>query len=183
MDAMEKIKAVCGEVCAAHLPRWDELPDIELYMDQVIALMGKYMQGFGEDEKLLTSSMVNNYVKMGIVPAPVKKKYSRSHLAHLIIICAMKRVVSMSIIQAFITAGLKELSEQQLLDLTVDYCDVAAAHAAERTMERMNAIEFNGATQLNLLAASCAIRSQLELRMAERIAATLETEKPEKKEK
>lgn len=174
MDIMAKTKFVCEEICAARLPRWDELPDIELYMDQVIALMTKYMQGFAEGDKLLTPSMVNNYVKMGIMPAPVKKKYSRSHLAHLIIICVMKQVIPMTLIQSFISTGLAELSEQQLLDMTADYYDVAAAHAAERTMERAAAIEFEGETGVNLLAASCAIRSQLELRLAEKIAAAVE---------
>ena len=172
MDKMEKIRAACDEVCAARLPRWNELPDIELYMDQVIALMGKYMQGIaGGEEKLLTPSMVNNYVKMGLMPAPVKKKYSRSHLAHLIIICVMKRVMPMTIIRGFISAGLAELSEEQLLDMVGDYYEVAAEHAAQRTIERAAAIEFEGDSGVNLLAASCAIRSQLELRLAEKIAA------------
>ena len=69
------------------LPRWDELPDIELYMDQVITLMGKYFGWLSpQDESVLTSSMINNYVKIGIIPAPIKKKYSRTHLFRLIII-------------------------------------------------------------------------------------------------
>lgn len=171
MDIMEKAKAVCGEVCALRLPRWNELPDIELYMDQVIALMGKYMNSAPEEDKLLTPSMVNNYVKMGLMPAPVKKKYSRSHLAHLIIICVMKRVMPMTGINSFIQAGLAELSEEQLLDMTAGYYDIAASHAAERTLERVSAIDFEGDTALKLLAASCAIRSQIELSLSEKLAA------------
>lgn len=174
MDITEKTKAACEAICELHLPRWDELPDIELYMDQVIGLMGKYMQDFAaEGDKLLTPSMVNNYVKMGIMPAPVKKKYSRSHLAHLVIICVMKQVIPMAIIHSFIRTGLKELTEQQLLDMTADYYEVAAAHAAERTRERIAAIEFEGETGVNLLAASCAIRSQIELRLAETLMADI----------
>ncbi len=42
--------------------------------------------------------MVNNYVKMGVMPAPVKKKYSRIHIAHLIVICVMKSALSISAI-------------------------------------------------------------------------------------
>lgn len=48
------------------LPRWEDLPEIDLYMDQVIALMRKYLSIFDTDgEKLLTPAMINNYVKMG----------------------------------------------------------------------------------------------------------------------
>ena len=115
MDVMERTRAACDQLRAVHLPRWNELPDIELYMDQVLVLMAKYMQGIAaEEDKLLTASMVNNYVKMGLVPAPVKKRYSRSHLARLVIICVMKQVVPMAMIRNFIERGLEEYSEQQL---------------------------------------------------------------------
>ena len=67
------------------LPKWEELPDIELYMDQVIALTNRYL-GNRTKEKMLTSSMVNNYVKMKVMRAPVKKKYTRVHLIYLIVI-------------------------------------------------------------------------------------------------
>ncbi len=171
MDFTEKTAAACAALSSAHLPRWSELPDIELYMDQVIALMGKYMQGIAAaDDKLLTPSMVNNYVKMGIMPAPVKKKYSRSHLVHLIIICVMKQVVPISMIGGFIRSGLEEMSEQQLLDMMADYYESAAARAVERTMERAAAMEPKGGAGVSLLAATCAIRSQIELRLAEMIA-------------
>ena len=67
------------------LPYWDELPEIDLYMDQVVALMEKYMSFHKTDEntKIITNSMINNYVKLGIMPAPVRKKYSKVHIAYL----------------------------------------------------------------------------------------------------
>ncbi|MGK0551624.1 DUF1836 domain-containing protein [Enterococcus faecalis] len=79
-----------------HLPRWHELPDIELYMDQVITLIEKYLSPFITMEKhtLLTSSMVNNYVKQGLIPAPIKKRYNRKHLAFLIAITLLKQVLT-----------------------------------------------------------------------------------------
>lgn len=171
MDTMEKVSAVCGELRAVHLPRWNELPDIELYMDQVIVLMGKYMQGAASGaDKLLTPSMVNNYVKMGLMPAPVKKKYSRSHLAHLVIICTMKQAVPMADISRFIKTGLDGLSEQQLLDMTAEYCEKAAAACADRALEEA-AAAGQGRDALNILAACAAIRSQIELSLAEKLAA------------
>jgi Domain of unknown function (DUF1836). len=63
------------EIETATLPRWKELPDIELYMDQVISLVGKYLTPIlpKQEQALLTKSMVNNYVKLELIPAPVKK--------------------------------------------------------------------------------------------------------------
>lgn len=78
------------------LPRWDELPDIDLYMDQVITLVERYISPViqTDKQKVLTSSMVNNYVKLGMIPAPVKKKYERRHLAFLIAITILKQVLT-----------------------------------------------------------------------------------------
>ena len=68
------------------LPSWDVLPDIELYMDQVISLVTKYLEVYDNVmglHKLVTPSMINNYVKLGIIPAPIKKKYSKLPLLQI----------------------------------------------------------------------------------------------------
>ncbi len=86
-----------GEAIATfHLPRWDELPTLELYMDQVITLIDQYLSPViqGEKHPLLTSSMVNNYVKKGMIPAPEKKRYNQKHLAFLIAITMLKQVLT-----------------------------------------------------------------------------------------
>lgn len=93
------------------LPKWDELPDLELYMDQVISLIRKYLEIFYEvtgDEKFITPSMINNYVKLGIMPAPVKKKYSKKHLAYLLIVCTLKQTLDMQTIQKIIPVDIDD---------------------------------------------------------------------------
>lgn len=93
------------------LPLWDELPDIELYMDQVITLTEKYLAIYQEvlgSDKIITHSMINNYVKLEIIPAPVKKKYSRIHLAYLILLCTLKQTLDISTIKKIIGANLSE---------------------------------------------------------------------------
>lgn len=85
-----------------HLPRWDELPDFHLYMDQVLSLVNDYLS-FAQvrpDEKPLTSAMINNYVKLKILPKPIKKRYTRVHLAHLIIIGLLKGIYPIGDIKA-----------------------------------------------------------------------------------
>ena len=85
-----------------HLPRYEELPEIELYMDQVIVLMQKYLEPLlGQSaDKTITPSMINNYVKQGAVPAPQKKRYGRDHIAQLLIICIFKQILPIPSIQA-----------------------------------------------------------------------------------
>jgi len=103
------------------LPTWEELPDFELYMDQVISLLGKYLDFLPVDEKegtTVTASAINNYVRLRIMPAPVKKRYSRIHLAYLIIICSLKQSVSIGLIQKMIPM---ELAEEDVRRIYNDY--------------------------------------------------------------
>lgn len=74
---------------------WSGLPDLDLYMDQVTTYMAKQLHQFesGSSKKLLTSSMINNYVKNGLIPRPRKKKYSKTHIAILMMVCALKNVL------------------------------------------------------------------------------------------
>ena len=109
MDYKDLCEGVCGN-CV--LPKWDELPDIELYMDQVITLVNKYI-GSASGEPALTSSMINNYVKNNIIPPPVKKKYSRSHLFRLIIICVLKSVLPINDIAEMIDLLLQNTNSEE----------------------------------------------------------------------
>ncbi len=82
------------------LPAWEELPDLELYMDQVVALVCRYVDLHDSaPEPVLTPSSVNNYVRLKVMPAPVRKRYGRLHLAHLVVICCLKRSMSLASIQ------------------------------------------------------------------------------------
>lgn len=99
------------------MPAWEDFPDIELYMDQVISLITKYLEIYSRSlglEKLITPSMINNYVKLKIIPPPEKKKYSRIHLAYLIIICTLKQTLDMATIQKIIPCGIDEERVKQI---------------------------------------------------------------------
>ena len=97
------------------IPKWNELPELDLYMDQVIVLMEKHLNASKKD-KLITPSMINNYVKLGIVPPPIKKKYSKTHIAYLIIICSLKQVMPIPDIKILIDEKLKNSSIEELLN-------------------------------------------------------------------
>lgn len=95
MEERTGVAAWSENFSSLHLPRWNELPDIELYLDQVLTLLDKYLSPFVADsgKHPITSSMINNYVKLRIVPAPVKKRYSRVQLAYLIVIGLLKPIL------------------------------------------------------------------------------------------
>lgn len=100
-----------------NMPRWDDLPEIDLYMDQVISVTDKLLSSLSvEDTPILTPSMINNYVKNRIIPPPVKKKYSREHLAKLIIICIMKPIMEISAIADIMTRNEALYGTAQMLD-------------------------------------------------------------------
>lgn len=96
-------EAYCRKIADIHLPRFAEIPDIPLYMDQLIGFVGKQMDLFAlPSEKPLTSSMVNNYVKMRLVPQPQAKRYQPLHVAYLIMVCLAKRMYSMNDIERLV---------------------------------------------------------------------------------
>ena len=103
------------------LPAWEEIPDIGLYMEQVITLLRRYLDYLPpelKDEEAITAAAVNNYVRNRVMPGPVKKRYYRIHLAYLIMICTLKQGISLSLVQRLLPA---ELTEEQLRPIYSEY--------------------------------------------------------------
>lgn len=97
MNEIEKeLKKLSEDISKYHLPRWEELPDMDLYMDQVITFIEKSVRDFSysSNEKIITPSMINNYVKLNLIPRPIKKRYNKIHLAFLIVISILKQVIT-----------------------------------------------------------------------------------------
>ncbi len=92
------------EILEFHLPRFDELPNIDLYMDQVLSTIENSLNIFSSesDENIITKSMINNYVKQNVIEKPCKKHYKKMHVSYLIIISVLKRVLSISEISKII---------------------------------------------------------------------------------
>ena len=75
------------------LPRYSELPRMGLYLEQVVKYINEFLSTVGCAE--ITTSMVSNYVKKGIIPSPVKKQYYADQIAYLIFIAFIKNVISL----------------------------------------------------------------------------------------
>ena len=87
-------------VAEFRLPRYREIPDMGLYLEQVARYIGEVLAPLGE--YTLTPSMISNYVKKGLVTRPVKKLYSRDQIAYLFFIAVAKSVLSLDAIVTFI---------------------------------------------------------------------------------
>ena len=93
------------------LPLWSDIPDIGLYMEQVIMLLKQYLDYLPPELKeaqFITAATINNYVRKKIMPEPKKKKYYRVHIAYLIMICSLKQCLSIPTLQTMIPMGLTD---------------------------------------------------------------------------
>ena len=85
--------------------RPEEIPNIDLYMDQVTTFMDEHLfstKRYSED-KILTKTMINNYSKNNLLPPSVKKKYSKEHVLLLILIYYFKSILSIKDIETILT--------------------------------------------------------------------------------
>ena len=146
---------------------WDRLPEIYLYMDQVLTFMEKQLSLFERDEHagLLSSSMINNYVKAGVLPRPESKKYNRSHLALLTIVCLLKQVLSLQDIHALLKTSLDTQNESELYDA---FCK-AQKTSIEEVCKRVDSAAKEGDSTLTKLAMDLSIEADARRVAAERI--------------
>lgn len=159
-DKMKEVPAYQDEadrLIAHRFPRYEELPAFGLYMDQVVTYVNDQVGPFYlSDEKLLTTSMVNNYVKHGVVPKPEKKKYSRSHIAYLIAVCILKKVLSIPESTALVKLQLEDHPTEQAFDsfleaLEESIGEVFAAEGARSPSKERHDGEADGAEEADAL--------------------------------
>jgi hypothetical protein len=125
----------------------NEIPNIELYMDQVTTFMDKYLESskrYSED-KLLTKTMINNYTKNNLLPSPNKKKYSKDHMYLLIFIYYMKNILSINDIQSILGPLTKNFfgdsSKIKLEDIYQDVFEVGEQQAMTLSKEVVKMFE------------------------------------------
>ncbi len=157
------------------LPTWDLLPDIELYMDQVVSVVTKCLEVPSSTIELnrpLTPSMINNYVKLGIMPAPNKKKYSKIHLAYLLIVCTLKQTLDMSTIQQIIPVGIDEEEVRKTYDSFVKNQHTAFNYVFTKTRavaDPIFTLEGNNQDRMNDLIMQVSVSANLFKLLTEKI--------------
>ena len=100
-----------------HLPRYQEIPDVGLYLEQAAKYISGCVSPLGD--MALTGSMISNYVKKGLIASPVKKQYSRDQIAYLIFIAICKSVLSLDALDAFLRLQQRSYPLQRAYDYFV----------------------------------------------------------------
>ena len=96
----ETKKRLSESVRDFRMPRYEEIPNVGLYLEQTTKYIAEFLAPL--QEGAITSSMVSNYVKKGLVASPVKKQYSREQIAYLMFIALAKNVLSLDDLTRFI---------------------------------------------------------------------------------
>ncbi len=117
------------------LPAWEEIPDIGLYMEQVVAVLTRYLDYMPpelKDEDFITAAAINNYVRTRAMPRPVRKKYYRTHIVYLIMICSLKQGLSLSMIRRLVPGTLPEDELRDIYEKYVERHRIAAHYFTEQ---------------------------------------------------
>lgn len=145
----EQKTALSRWVADFRLPRYQEIPDVGLYLEQVTKYLSQYLSAVGEVQ--LTPSMISNYVKKGLITNPVRKQYNRDQIAHLLFIALAKSVLSLEDVREFIRLQERTYTTQRAYDyfcgelehmllfvfgLEDDPTDIGSDSSDEKTMLR-----------------------------------------------
>lgn len=155
---------------------WNEMPDIALYMDQVISYLPRQHIHFDGGDAL-TSAMVNNYIKEGLLPRADGKRYSRTHLAYLTAISALKQVLSVRDIGTLVRAGEEGKTPEELYAVFQRELDRALSGTGDQIPENLSPED------LPRLALALAVRSYADRLACQRIISLIHADLPDQKRK
>ena len=173
---MEELKDLKRRLKEERPTGWEQLPDIALYMDQVISYLPRQQIRFDNAENM-TSAMVNNYIKDGLLPRAEGKRYNRIHLAYLTAISDLKQVLSVRDMAALIPAGNLGREPEVVYAAFQEELDAALLDTAQRIPEE------TAPEDLPRLALALALRSYADRLACQRIIEMIRPETPDKKKK
>lgn len=173
---MEELRELKGRLNQERPAPWEALPDIALYMDQIISYLPRQLIRYDESENL-TSAMVNNYIKDGLLPRADGKRYGQTHLAYLTAICALKQVLSVKEMKTLIRDGLQGREPQRVYDYFCRALDKALNDTAKELDEEIEP------ENLSRLALELALRSYADRLACQRILSLLQEKEEVSEEK
>lgn len=124
IDTKDLLNSILSSISRIDYIRPNEIPNIDLYMDQVTTFMEEQLKRTKryEEDKILTKTMINNYAKNNLLPPPVKKKYSKEHVLVMIFIYYFKNILSIKDIESVLTPITeKTFDKEESLDMTSVY--------------------------------------------------------------
>lgn len=151
---------------------YEELPDIELYMDQVVTFLEKQSSIFQTSslDKQITSSMINNYVKGEVIQAPISKRYNREHLAAVEQVMTLKQVLTIAEIKQILDKNYNKAVEKADIFNTFNTINNdKKSQAVEQAFKQLNNIDDNDTYGLMKLALDFALSANAYINIAKRI--------------
>lgn len=171
---------------------YENLPEIDLYMDQVVTFLEKQLSIFQTSslDKQITSSMINNYVKGEVVSAPIAKKYNREHLALIEEVCTLKQVLSIAEVKQMLDERYHKIdgSISEVFNRFKSLIVEKNQEAISYTKRELQNIQNNDLNALTDLAMTLALTANAYISICKRILFLNklhleETERPKKEEK
>lgn len=173
---MENIKTTLenwlNELNNFSFKKYHELPEIELYMDQVVTFLEKQLSIFQTTslDKQITSSMINNYVKGDVISAPISKKYNREHIAAIEEVVTLKQVLTIAEVKQILDAGYNSSPEKSdIFDAFNDSTNNKISTAVEEAFKQLNKIDDNDSKALIDLALDFSLTANAYITIAKRI--------------
>ena len=173
-ESIPGLEKWANEAASHHMAAWDQLPEIYLYMDQVLTYLNRQLALYDGTANPLTASMINNYVKDGVLERPQKKKYSRDHLALLMIICMLKPILPIQDISSLLGISLETGTKHDLYEKLCHVQENAFSDVCRRVLDAVPA----GDADLLELALELSVEANARRSAAEQILRSL-TQKAE----
>lgn len=150
----------------AKLKYWKDLPEYPVYSEQLLQIVKEELSFLQVDEKkLITKSMVNNYVKWDMIPKPIKKKYERIHIACVIVITILKQVLPITIIKDGIQLQISSQGDERAYDAFCEALQESMKKVFVPILEDNNPILFEerkiGYDKLSISAITTALANKL----------------------
>lgn len=140
---MEELLELKEKLASNRPDGWEKLPDIPLYMDQVVSYLTRQMVCFEEGDAL-TSAMINNYIKDGLLSRANGKKYGQEHLAYLTAISALKQVLSVREMRTLVAIGRERGTSEQQYDYFCRCLDRSLSQVADQLDENARVEDLPG---------------------------------------
>ena len=197
----ERIKNLLEHLDSLDHIHVEDIPQIDLYMEQVTTFMEKHLGELKRypDDKVLTKTMINNYAKNNLLPSPVKKKYTQEHILLLVFIYYFKNLLNFTDIETILSTVTENHFGEEKLPLSEIYTEVFKLEhkqmenlkndvmqkfeAAEQSFPQVEDEEEKSSLQLFSFICELAFDVYLKKQMIERIADELRAENPPVKKK
>lgn len=173
MDSIKKaLENWMNELNNFSFKDYEQLPDLDLYMDQVIQFLDKQLYIFQTStmDKQITPSMINNYVKGEVLPSPISKKYNKEHLALIEEICTLKQVLSIAEVKQIIDSEYKDATvKAEIFNKFNRLNNEKIDSSVEEAFKHLNDIEENDTQALTELAMDFAMTANTYIQISKRI--------------